>query len=33
LLVKVPMADGGYNKYKTKEGVYEAVSLIILERF
>ncbi len=33
LSVKVPMANGGYNEYKTKEGVYGAVSPIIFERF
>jgi hypothetical protein len=31
--VKVPIADGGHNKYKTKEGVFEAVTPILLERF
>ncbi len=31
--VKVPTADGGHMEYKSKEGVFEAVSPIILERF
>ncbi len=31
--VKVPTADGGHIKYKTKDGVFEAVSPIIQERF
>jgi hypothetical protein len=33
VVVRVPTADGGYNEYNTKEGVYGAVSPIILERF
>ncbi len=28
-----PMTDGGHNEYKTKEGVFEAVTPILLERF
>ena len=31
--VKVPTADGGHNKFRTKDGVFNAVSPIILERF
>ncbi len=31
--VKVPTANGGHIEYKSKEGVFEAVSPIILERF
>jgi hypothetical protein len=31
--VKVPTADGGHMEYKSKEGVFEAVSPIILEQF
>ncbi len=31
--VKVPTADGGHTKYKTKDGLFEAVSPILLERF
>jgi hypothetical protein len=31
--VKVPTADGGYMEYKSKEGVFKAVSPIILEGF
>jgi hypothetical protein len=31
--VKVPTADGGHTKYKTKGGLFEAVSPIFLERF
>jgi hypothetical protein len=31
--VKIPMADGGHIKYKTKDGVFEAVSPIIQEWF
>jgi hypothetical protein len=33
VVVKVPTADGSYNEYNTKEGVYNAVSPIILEWF
>jgi hypothetical protein len=31
--IKVPTADGGHMEYKSKEGVFEAVSPIILEWF
>jgi hypothetical protein len=31
--VKVPTADGGHKEYKSKEGVFKAVSPIILERY
>ncbi len=31
--VKVPMANGGHNKYNTKAGMSEAVTPILLERF
>jgi hypothetical protein len=31
--VKVPTANSGHMEYKSKEGVFEAVSPIILERF
>ncbi len=33
MAVKVPTTDGGHKEYKSKEGVFEAVSPIILERF
>ncbi len=33
MAVKVPTADRGHNKYKSKEGVFEAVTPIILEEF
>jgi hypothetical protein len=33
IAVKVPMADGGVAEFKTKEGVYQAVGTVILERF
>ncbi len=32
-LVKVLIADGGYNEYKTQEGVFPAVSSTLVERF
>ncbi len=31
--MKIPMADGGHNKFRTRDGVFNAVSPIILERF
>jgi hypothetical protein len=31
--VKLPTADAGHNEYKTKEGLFEAVSPVLLERF
>ncbi len=31
--VKVPSVEGGYDKFTTKQGVFNAVSPIILERF
>jgi hypothetical protein len=31
--VKVPMANGGHNEFRTKDRVFNAVSPIILERF
>jgi hypothetical protein len=31
--VKVSIANGGHTKYKTKEGLFEVVSHILLERF
>jgi hypothetical protein len=31
--VKVPTADGGLIEYKTRDGIFEAVSPIIHERF
>ncbi len=31
--MKVPTADGGHNEFRTKDGVFNAVSPIILERF
>ncbi len=33
MAVKVPTADGGYIKYKTNDGGFEAVSPIIQEQF
>jgi hypothetical protein len=30
---KVPTAAGGVNEFKTKEGVYQAVSTTLIERF
>jgi hypothetical protein len=33
VVVKVPTADGGHIKCKTKDGVFEAVSPIIQEWF
>jgi hypothetical protein len=33
LRVKVPTADGGHNEFKTKEGLFSAVSPILVERF
>jgi hypothetical protein len=31
--VKVPIADGGYDKFKTQEGVFQVVSKTLVERF
>ena len=33
LAVKVPIADGGFSKFKTKEGIFQAVSETLMERF
>jgi hypothetical protein len=33
MAVKVPTSDGGFDEFKTKEGIKGAVSPIILERF
>jgi hypothetical protein len=31
--VKVPIADRSFNKYKTQDGVFQAVSATLVERF
>jgi hypothetical protein len=31
--VKIPTTDGGFDKFKTKEGVFDAVSATLVERF
>ena len=31
--VKMPTSDGGFNEFKTKEGVYHAVSTTLVEQF
>jgi hypothetical protein len=33
LAVKVPIADGGFSELKTKEGIFQAVSETLVERF
>ncbi len=33
LAVTVPIADGGFSEFKTKEGVFQAVSETLVERF
>jgi hypothetical protein len=32
LAVKVPIADGGFSEFKTKEGIFQAVSETLVER-
>jgi hypothetical protein len=31
--MKVPIADGGFSEFKTKEGIFQAVSETLVERF
>ncbi len=33
VVVKVPTAAGGVDEFKTKEGVYQAVSAMLIKRF